>query len=528
MVNKRRLWRAENQDLSIKANPYGEVYLVYGTRGDIYEVNLNEPSCSCPDWNKRSPKGGCKHILKVKLVNERIDALPNPENNSRPYASNEQGNYGENWDRLSNQTKKRDNWECQRCSSPGGPYGNSILHAHHIVPKSEGGEDKLGNLITLCHDCHESIHGHSIPLPERSYLEQSKNKGVTDTNDQDSSDSNFPQKRNRAELISEIKPLRDSLKIAENERRKSQKELKKAKSQQKIALASIPLNLDNEDLTDVEPVAWKTISKFIRKSQRVQAEREMQNTAQRLLSDNNPNYDLSKLTHSSRLLEKWLTASAVRDQHSGLKIFRVSLFSSTTLAASSILLGLLVNPILFSILIVATGILWYGFNNRTLASGTKNSPEYYRKSFENTGLNPPEIWNKEGVRSRLIELYDSISEYKMLEERTKLYDSLARDSEKLQQKEKELEITRNKLKEQLGAVPDTSDVELAVVSKRVLDWQNANGKVQVHQGSIEMFDERIESSLKKIRQKLSPHCLDDVENSEEVNEAILKLWNRKD
>jgi len=174
MVDNRRLWRAENQSVSIKANPYDEVYLVYGTQGDIYEVDLDEPSCSCPDWHKRSPKGGCKHILKVKLANECIDPLPNPENDSRPYAVIEQGNYGENWDHLSNQTKERDNWECQRCNSQGGPYGNSILHAHHIVPISEGGGNELNNLITLCHDCHESIHGHSIPLPEKSDSYRSK------------------------------------------------------------------------------------------------------------------------------------------------------------------------------------------------------------------------------------------------------------------------------------------------------------------------------------------------------------------
>jgi hypothetical protein len=242
---------------------------------------------------------------------------------------------------------------------------------------------------------------------------------------------------------------------------------------------------------------------------------------------NDKRYDLSNLKHSSHLLEKWLTASTTKNQSSGLKIFRISVFSSISLALASILLGLLVSPILFLILIIAIGIFWYGLNNRTLASGTENSPAHYRKLFEKTDLNPPGAWNNEKVRSRLIELYDSISEHKMLEERKELHDNLATDSETLQRREKELENTRSKLKEQLGAVPDTSDVELAVVSKRVLDWQEANDKVQANQEAIKMYDENIERNCKKIQQKLSPYDIRDIENSEDLNREILKLWGQK-
>lgn len=532
MVDKRRLWRAQNQNVSIKGNPYEEVYLVYGTQGDIYEVDLNEPSCSCPDWNKRSPEDGCKHILKVKLENEYVDLLPNPKNDSGSYAATGQADYGENWDYLSNQTKKRDNWECQRCNAQGGPYGNSILHAHHIVPKAEGGEDKIENLITVCHDCHESIHGHSIPLPEKCDIYQStnkrKNREVIDTDAQDKlNNTNHDKKINHKNLIYEMKSLRESLKITEDQRRDSREDLKKAKHQRKLALASIPLELDNEDLVNFEPVAWETLSNFIRRSQRVQAERETKKTAQQILDTNYKEHSLSELKHSKRLLENWLAAFAVKKQSFGLKILLITVFSSTFLALTSILLGLLVNPILFLILIVAISILWYGLNNRTLATESKNSPAHYRELFDKTDLSPPEVWNNEKVQSRLIELYDTISEHKILEERTKLHDELATGSEALQQKEKELENTRNELKEQLGASPETSDVELAVISKRVLDWQEANDRVQANQEAIKTYDESIERTCKKIQEKLPPHIFCDIGSSENVTKVILKLWDEK-
>jgi 5-methylcytosine-specific restriction endonuclease McrA len=47
----------------------------------------------------------------------------------------------------------RDNYQCQKCKAR-----NTELHVHHIVPRSKGGNDGLKNLITLCKDCHNSLH----------------------------------------------------------------------------------------------------------------------------------------------------------------------------------------------------------------------------------------------------------------------------------------------------------------------------------------------------------------------------------
>ena len=50
---------------------------------------------------------------------------------------------------------ERDKGICQRCGKwvpPGTP-------PHHIIFRSQGGEDKLENLVTLCLECHQMIHG---------------------------------------------------------------------------------------------------------------------------------------------------------------------------------------------------------------------------------------------------------------------------------------------------------------------------------------------------------------------------------
>ena len=173
MTDRRRLWRAENQEISIIQNLFEETYQVEGTREKIYIVDLEKPSCECPDWQKRSPAGGCKHMLKVKLKNGTVDPLRSEKTNTSPIKNRSQSNYSKGWASLSKKTKERDHWECQRCGSRGGQKGDSILHAHHILPKSKGGEDRLENLITVCHDCHEQIHGHPIPVPDATNLDAS-------------------------------------------------------------------------------------------------------------------------------------------------------------------------------------------------------------------------------------------------------------------------------------------------------------------------------------------------------------------
>ncbi|QSG16328.1 HNH endonuclease [Halapricum desulfuricans] len=167
MVDRRRQWRAENQDISIKSKRGKQAYIVSGSEGDPYDVDLDIPYCECKDWEKRSPSGGCKHILKVKIRQGILDPLPSAKTNYGAADNRSGSNYSANWSSLSDQTKERDGWGCQKCGAEGGKNGTVKLQAHHIIPKSEGGQDQKSNLITVCAKCHEEIHRHPIPEGNR-------------------------------------------------------------------------------------------------------------------------------------------------------------------------------------------------------------------------------------------------------------------------------------------------------------------------------------------------------------------------
>lgn len=70
--------------------------------------------------------------------------------------------YPDDWDQRRKKTYRRDGYECQRCGAKGGHMGDTELHAHHKLPKSQGGSHSLDNLETICKECHELEHGHQI------------------------------------------------------------------------------------------------------------------------------------------------------------------------------------------------------------------------------------------------------------------------------------------------------------------------------------------------------------------------------
>ena len=59
----------------------------------------------------------------------------------------------QDYQNLREQVLRRDGWCCQLCGSI------SNLEVHHREFRSHGGADDERNLITLCFDCHRSVHG---------------------------------------------------------------------------------------------------------------------------------------------------------------------------------------------------------------------------------------------------------------------------------------------------------------------------------------------------------------------------------
>jgi 5-methylcytosine-specific restriction endonuclease McrA len=61
--------------------------------------------------------------------------------------------YPEWYEQLCREVLQRDGWRCQSCGSL------KNLQVHHKKFRSQSGDDSERNLITLCSDCHLTLHG---------------------------------------------------------------------------------------------------------------------------------------------------------------------------------------------------------------------------------------------------------------------------------------------------------------------------------------------------------------------------------
>ncbi len=65
---------------------------------------------------------------------------------------------GSNHNKAQRRGKERDQYTCQVCGS------TEHTEGHHIFDFAFGGAADEDNIITLCHDCHQSVHKGLIDL----------------------------------------------------------------------------------------------------------------------------------------------------------------------------------------------------------------------------------------------------------------------------------------------------------------------------------------------------------------------------
>lgn len=67
---------------------------------------------------------------------------------------------------IAREAKKAVGYACQICCDhlPNPALSRRFVHAHHIQPLSEGGPDRVHNLVVVCPNCHSRVHAGAIRL----------------------------------------------------------------------------------------------------------------------------------------------------------------------------------------------------------------------------------------------------------------------------------------------------------------------------------------------------------------------------
>ncbi|ADE01760.1 hypothetical protein [Haloferax volcanii] len=73
-----RTKRARTEEMDVSLLQKGGIYEVQSESGNIYEVDVASETCTCPDFSKRDPSGGCKHLRRTDLE-IRSGNVPRPD-----------------------------------------------------------------------------------------------------------------------------------------------------------------------------------------------------------------------------------------------------------------------------------------------------------------------------------------------------------------------------------------------------------------------------------------------------------------
>ena len=73
-----RTQRAVNEAMDVSLLSKGGRYEVQSASGRWYEVDVISEWCTCPDWQQRTPEGGCKHMRRVDHEIKR-GRVPRPD-----------------------------------------------------------------------------------------------------------------------------------------------------------------------------------------------------------------------------------------------------------------------------------------------------------------------------------------------------------------------------------------------------------------------------------------------------------------
>lgn len=73
-----RTRRAHEEDMDVSLRRKGGIYEVRSVSDSVYEVDIADGSCTCLDWQRRDPDGGCKHFRRVDMA-IKAGTVPRPD-----------------------------------------------------------------------------------------------------------------------------------------------------------------------------------------------------------------------------------------------------------------------------------------------------------------------------------------------------------------------------------------------------------------------------------------------------------------
>ncbi len=334
----------------------------------------------------------------------------------------------------------------------------------------------------------------------------------------------LPKDGIREGFIHRLKKHRDELLELESKKRDHEASFSDALARRSNAQNDVPIDVEAKDLEALNPVAWGELSAFAKDAQRIHADREAHQAAERwLASSDTPDEDLDTLRRGRQALENWLqepTQAPAQDEGS----LRTLLILSTLLVAGAgAALGFLVHPAFYIGILAAGGILWHGIQGESSEPQAGNPRAVHQRTVEQLDIAAPARWEPDAVRARLSEIQTAIAEHKIEEERRQRLEALRDDATALEENRRKIEKARENLQERFGVAPDTTEVELFMLAQAVSRWQQAHDDVQAAKEKTQAVEEQIQSAREDLIKDLASYGYKTVTDAAQATEHIRGL-----
>ncbi len=110
-----------------------------------------------------------QEVFKIPLLHDCHEKI-----HGFKFSNDQKARKEDKWNEIRQEVFKKYGYKCSKCGSC------NNIEVHHKIPLSKGGTNNIKNLIPLCHDCHEKIHGFKFgnekKAPMENYGEQISSK----------------------------------------------------------------------------------------------------------------------------------------------------------------------------------------------------------------------------------------------------------------------------------------------------------------------------------------------------------------
>lgn len=141
--------------------PFGPNDFTGGSDSKCFRILTSNGFIIAPKEDCFKPTADAQELEKRALEALTAPFIPEPPGQEKPEQVTRQSSVYKRDPLVVAFTLKRAGGLCECCKRPA-PFtdknGNPFLEVHHIVPLSDGGEDKTNNTVAICPNCHRECH----------------------------------------------------------------------------------------------------------------------------------------------------------------------------------------------------------------------------------------------------------------------------------------------------------------------------------------------------------------------------------